>query len=73
MVAIAMIFACVWFLIYDANMLLLVLEAYSDTNKDDPNFGSFLHGYDYLGLFLILFFIVMCCNPFDCFYKEARK
>jgi hypothetical protein len=73
MVAIGMIFAAVWFLLYDTNMVLMMVDAYTDQVIMDPNHWSWHHSYDFIGLFLILFFLIMCCNPFDCFYKTARK
>ena len=68
-----MIFAAVWFLLYDSNMILLMIDAYTDQVIMDPSRWEWHHSYDFIGLFLALFFILMCFNPMDCFYRQARK
>jgi len=72
MAAIAMIFASVWFLVYYCNMIIYILEATTETVTYDELL-VFTRNYDYFGVGLMIFFLLMCFNPFDCFKRPARK
>jgi len=72
MAAIGMILAAIWFLVYYLNIILLVLEGYTESETDEDVL-KFAERYDYIGVGMMIFLLLICFNPFDCFYRTARK